>query len=551
MPPERFEPTRVPELAASRARSHRAARSASILWATGFRPDYSWLDVPVLDRKGRLRHDGGVVGVAGPVCPRASVPAPAQVELHPRRRGRRARSRRPPRRLSRWRGSTRGRVTAGDGRTQARATGLSRHRPGVAAPQLPALLLRPGHLAHRHLADADRDQLAGLPADRLGAAARRGRLRRPDPDLRAGAVRRRVGRPLEPPPRAGGHAGARHGAVGAARRASRCAAPSPCTTSSRSASSRASSTPFDMPARQAFVVQMVETRADLPNAIALNSSMVNAARLLGPSIGGILIAAVGEGWCFPIDAASYLAVIASLLAMRAIPRRPAPRSDPARVARSCAEGFRYVVGFRPIAAMLGLLALVSLMGMPYTVLMPIIAGQVLHGGPHTLGLLMAAAGLGALVRRALSGVAPDGGGPRARHRRSRGRLRSRPGRVLVLARALALAAAGAAGRSLHDAADGGQQHRHPDDGRRGQARPRDELLRDGLLRHRADREPASPARSPTASARRTPSWPAASPASSAGAVFLRGAAAPARGGAADLRSAWASCPRSRKAAAAD
>ena len=150
----------------------------------------------------------------------------------------------------------------------------------------------------------------------------------------------------------------------------------------------------DMPARQAFVVQMVESRADLPNAIALNSSMVNAARLLGPSVGGILIAAVGEGWCFAIDSASYLAVIASLLAMRAIPD-PAPRKIQ-RARQDLTEGFRYLIGFRPIAVILGLLALISLMGMPYSVLMPIVAGQVLHGGPHTLGWLMAAAGLGAL-----------------------------------------------------------------------------------------------------------------------------------------------------------
>ncbi|HEX2464296.1 MAG TPA: MFS transporter [Thermoanaerobaculia bacterium] len=150
----------------------------------------------------------------------------------------------------------------------------------------------------------------------------------------------------------------------------------------------------DMPARQAFVVQMVESRADLPNAIALNSSMVNGARLLGPSVGGILIAAFGEGWCFAIDAASYLAVIASLLAMRAIPDA-APRKIQ-RARQDLTEGFRYLIGFRPIAIILGLLALISLMGMPYSVLMPIIADQVLHGGPHTLGWLMAAAGLGAL-----------------------------------------------------------------------------------------------------------------------------------------------------------
>ncbi|XXU18473.1 MFS transporter [Sorangium sp. So ce861] len=153
---------------------------------------------------------------------------------------------------------------------------------------------------------------------------------------------------------------------------------------------------FDTPARQAFVVQMVEAREDLSNAIALNSSMVNGARLLGPSIAGVLIAAVGEGWCFAVDAVSYLAVIASLLAMRiARPaQRAAKRGD---VLADLREGFRYVSSFAPIRAILLLLALVSLTGMPYAILMPVFAGEVLHGGAHTLGLLMAASGVGAVA----------------------------------------------------------------------------------------------------------------------------------------------------------
>jgi MFS family permease len=152
---------------------------------------------------------------------------------------------------------------------------------------------------------------------------------------------------------------------------------------------------FDVPARQSFVVQMVEDRADLPNAIALNSSMVNAARLLGPSIGGLLIAAFGEGWCFAIDAVSYVAVLASLLAMR-IP-------SAVRVANEkhwwleLREGFRYAAGFAPIRNVLLLLALVSFIGMPFTVLMPAIAARTLGGGAHTLGFLMAATGIGALI----------------------------------------------------------------------------------------------------------------------------------------------------------
>ena len=152
---------------------------------------------------------------------------------------------------------------------------------------------------------------------------------------------------------------------------------------------------FDTPARQAFVVEMVESRDDLPNAIALNSSMVNGARLIGPSVGGVLIAAVGEGWCFAADAASYLAVIASLLAMRIAPR--APRTSKARVLAELGDGLRYINSVVAIRSILLLLAFVSFTGIPYMVLMPIFAGQVLHGGPHTLGLLTAASGAGAVA----------------------------------------------------------------------------------------------------------------------------------------------------------
>jgi MFS family permease len=151
---------------------------------------------------------------------------------------------------------------------------------------------------------------------------------------------------------------------------------------------------FDTPARQAFVVTMIEDRADLPNAIALNSTMVNASRIVGPSIGGVVIAAVGEGWCFLLDAVSYLAVIASLLAMR-VPAQ-LPRTATTRVAEELRAGLAYVTRFSPIGTVLLLLALVSTMGMPYTVLMPAVAAKVLHGGPHTLGLLMGASGTGAV-----------------------------------------------------------------------------------------------------------------------------------------------------------
>ena len=151
---------------------------------------------------------------------------------------------------------------------------------------------------------------------------------------------------------------------------------------------------FDTPARQAFVVEMVEDRADLPNAIALNSSMVNGSRIVGPSIGGALIAAFGEGWCFMVDAVSYVFVIASLLMMR-LPATPKQRVE-AKVLEELHDGFRYVRDSVPIRTALLVLAIVSTMAMPYTVLMPAYASEVLHGGPNTLGLLMTATGIGAL-----------------------------------------------------------------------------------------------------------------------------------------------------------
>jgi MFS family permease len=152
---------------------------------------------------------------------------------------------------------------------------------------------------------------------------------------------------------------------------------------------------FDMPARQSFVVQMIDRREDLGNAIALNSSMVNGARLIGPAVAGMVIAGVGEGYCFLIDGISYAAVIASLLAMQRKPVlvRPAVR----RLSADLVEGWQYVRQSQGIRSVLLFLTLVSVVGMPYTVLMPIFAGSILGGGPHTLGFLMAAAGLGALA----------------------------------------------------------------------------------------------------------------------------------------------------------
>src|SRR5271170_2581458 len=152
---------------------------------------------------------------------------------------------------------------------------------------------------------------------------------------------------------------------------------------------------FDMPGRQAFMVQMVEDRGDLSNAIAINSSMVNLARLICPSLAGLVIAATSEGWCFLIDGVSYIAVIVSLLLMKvhveAITRATTSMVD------QLTEGWTYVSNFTPIRTILLLFALISLMGMPFVVLMPVFAAQVLHGGPHTLGFLMGALGVGALI----------------------------------------------------------------------------------------------------------------------------------------------------------
>lgn len=151
---------------------------------------------------------------------------------------------------------------------------------------------------------------------------------------------------------------------------------------------------FDMPVRQSFLVEMIGSREDLPNAIALNSSLVNGARLVGPSVAGALIAVAGEAWCFLVDAVSYLAVIAALLAMRVTPRNRVSARNP--VWQEVVAGFRYAFGFAPIRAILLLLSLISFMGMPYTVLLPIFAAS-LEGGPLTFGFLTGASGIGALL----------------------------------------------------------------------------------------------------------------------------------------------------------
>lgn len=150
---------------------------------------------------------------------------------------------------------------------------------------------------------------------------------------------------------------------------------------------------FDIPARQAFLSDMVG-RENLMNAIALNSSMFNGARIVGPAVAGILVATIGEGWCFAANSLSYIAVIAGLLMMKL---QYTPRVSDKSPLQDIVEGFRFVKDARPIRTLLLLLGLVSLVGMPYSVLMPIFADRILHGGARGLGILMGATGVGALA----------------------------------------------------------------------------------------------------------------------------------------------------------
>jgi MFS family permease len=151
---------------------------------------------------------------------------------------------------------------------------------------------------------------------------------------------------------------------------------------------------FDIPTRQAFLVDMVG-REDLMNAIALNSSMFNGARIVGPAVAGTLVAAIGEGWCFFANSVSYIAVIAGLLMMNIqCRRRDVGEASPLDDLR---EGFRYVFSTMPIRSLMVLLGVISLVGMPYAVLMPVFADKILHGGARGLGILMTCSGVGALA----------------------------------------------------------------------------------------------------------------------------------------------------------
>ena len=152
---------------------------------------------------------------------------------------------------------------------------------------------------------------------------------------------------------------------------------------------------FDMPTRQSFIVQIVDKAEDLGNAIALNSFMFNGARLIGPAIAGILIGFLGEGICFLINGLSYVGIIIALLAIKVPKRKKAVHAS--RLWQDLKEGYSYAFGFAPIRYILLQLGLMSFMGMSYAVLMPVFAKDILHGGPHTLGFLMAASGIGALT----------------------------------------------------------------------------------------------------------------------------------------------------------
>src|SRR3989475_3976923 len=151
---------------------------------------------------------------------------------------------------------------------------------------------------------------------------------------------------------------------------------------------------FDVPIRQAFFVEMVG-KEDLPNAIALNSSIFNGARVVGPAIAGLAIPWLGEGRCFFLNGVSFLAVIAALLAMRI--ERAEPAAQDGSALKQLAEGFRFAMSDRPIRSALLLLSLLSLLGLQYSVFLPIFANDILRGGARAMGFLMSFAGVGAIV----------------------------------------------------------------------------------------------------------------------------------------------------------
>ena len=246
---------------------------------------------------------------------------------------------------------------------------------------------------------------------------------------------------------------------------------------------------FDMPGRQSFLVQMVEDRGDLSNAIAINSSMANGARLIGPALAGVVIGAAGEGWCLLIDGVSYFAVIASLLLMRIKPLNI--RRNATGMLEQMREGWDYVRTFRPIRTILLLFALISLMGYPYAVLLPIFAGQVLHGGAYTLGWLTTASGISARWRRESPlQVRKSVAGLTDMLQDRVGDAGSGADPIRLVAYVMAFAGSDGLRRFWPDAGRGRQQYDHPVIGYGRQARPCDGLLHDGIFRRGSVRQPA-------------------------------------------------------------
>ena len=236
---------------------------------------------------------------------------------------------------------------------------------------------------------------------------------------------------------------------------------------------------FDVTARQSFVVEMIEKKEDLGNAIALNSSMVNGARLVGPSITGILIASAGEGVCFFVNAASYAMIIVALLAMNIAPRKREPANP--RIIHDFSEGFAYIYKSVPMRSTILLLALVSLLGMSYQVLMPVFAKAVLGGGPHTLGFLFGATGMGALIG-AMYLASRKNSYERLEIDTFCGRaVRGRAHRGFVFEKFLAFHAGAACCRMRDDGPDSLQQHAASGVGGRQEKGPRDGILCNGLF----------------------------------------------------------------------
>ncbi len=227
---------------------------------------------------------------------------------------------------------------------------------------------------------------------------------------------------------------------------------------------------FDIPARQAFLIEMVG-REDLLNAIALNSSMFNGARIIGPAVAGIVVAAVGEGWCFMSNSLSYIAVITGLLLMK-LPARQERLRETSPL-EEIIDGFKFVKNATPIRTILLMLGLVSLVGMPYAVLMPIFAAQILHGGARALGILMGATGVGASARSREPGGACRRERPGQADRILRRRIRPGADCVFLLARVLAVGAAAHPSGLLHDGPNGVVEYPGAVDGARHDAWPRD------------------------------------------------------------------------------